>query len=124
MMEAIIAAFPGASHALAHPGKFLHARRLLRFQMKRKQKTNRCEKICRVSCQCYQFEVTISSEGILRANSKSQRNQKKFSRAVKAVIEDNDKVVRAVLTSNLKPCYQEPRTKSQEPNKIQIKNSK
>jgi len=45
--------------------------------MKGKQKTDRREKICRFSCQCYQFEVTSSSEGILRANSESQRNQKK-----------------------------------------------
>ena len=85
-MEAIIAALPRASHALAHSGKFLHTR-LLRSQMKGKQKTHRHEKICRFSCQSYQFEVTISSEAILRANSKSQRNQKKFSRSVKAVKE-------------------------------------
>jgi hypothetical protein len=76
MMKAIVATLSSASHALAHPGKFLEPRRLLRSQMKRKQKRDRCEKICRFSCQCYRFEVTISTEGILRANSKSQRNQK------------------------------------------------
>jgi hypothetical protein len=79
MMETIIPTLPGISHALSHMGKFLKPRRLLGPQMKGKQDTDCSEKICRFSCQCYQFEVTISPEGILGANSKSQRNQKKTS---------------------------------------------